>query len=133
MQGGAARVRSRARAVFLICKEKGQKANGVGFFRYRSCLMYKLKVVRKDEKKGSKVKIRWNAEDQQAFDLLKERLCSKLVLQVTNPDKPFVFRVDASWCAWGATLEHIVDEMRKPSIEDAGQEKPCRLLLCLEN
>ena len=61
-----------------------------------ACLQDKLKVSRADGKKGSKVKITWTPEDQTAFDEVRQRLCSKLVLQRVNPNKPFVLRVDAS-------------------------------------
>jgi hypothetical protein len=45
------------------------------------------------------------------------------VLQRVNPDKPFVLRTDASDFAVGATLEQLVDEARKPTIEDVKQGK----------
>ena len=47
-------------------------------------------------------------DDQKAFEEIKMVLCSKLILQRVNPDKPFVLRVDASRYAVGATLEQRV-------------------------
>ena len=46
-----------------------------------------------------------------------------LVLQRVNPDKPFLLRVDASRYAVGATLEHLVDEDRKPTPQDVLERK----------
>ena len=54
------------------------------------------KVSREEGKKGSKKKITWTAVDVEAFEKIKEKLVSGLLLQRVNPDKPFVLRVDAS-------------------------------------
>ena len=86
-------------------------------------LQDKLKVPREEGKKGSKKRISWTPEDQQAFQEIKKRLCSGLVLQRVNPDKPFVLRVDASGYAAGACLEQLLDEARKPTPEDVIQRK----------
>jgi hypothetical protein len=59
-------------------------------------LQDKLKVPRELGKKGSKQKVEFDAQDLEAFEELKRRLCSGLSLQRVNPDKPFVLRVDAS-------------------------------------
>ena len=95
------------------------------------CLQDKLKVSRADGKKGSKVRITWCEGDQQAFDEIKRRLCSQLVLQRVNPDKPFVVRVDASAYAVGASLEQLIDEDRSPTPEDvqAGRTVPVAFYL----
>ena len=69
-------------------------------------LQDKRKVPREERKKGSKKRISWTPEDQQAFQEIKKRVCSGLVLQRVNPDTPFVLRVDASGYAVGACLEH---------------------------
>ena len=81
-------------------------------------LQEKLKVPRAQGKKGSKVKITWEPEDIVAFEELKKVLCGKLLLQRVNPDKPFVLRTDASGYAVGAALEQLLDEDRKPTVED---------------
>ena len=81
-------------------------------------LQDKLKVPREIGKKGSKAKISWDAQDQECFEEIKKRLCSKLILQRVNPDRPFVLRTDASRFAVGATLEQLVDSDRKPTVED---------------
>jgi hypothetical protein len=86
-------------------------------------LQDKLKVPRSEGKKGSKKQITWEEEDQQAFDEIKARLCSRLALQRVNPDKPFVLRADASKYAVGATLEQLIDEDRMPTAEDVRRQK----------
>ena len=40
------------------------------------------------------------------------------MLQRVNPDRPFVLRVDASTYAVGASLEQLIDEDRRPTVED---------------
>jgi hypothetical protein len=96
-------------------------------------LQEKLKVPRHLGKKGSKVKISWDQEDQKAFDEIKKRLCSRLVLQRVNPDRPFVLRVDASGYAIGASLEQLEDEERMPSVEDVRARKTVPIAFCPEN
>jgi hypothetical protein len=86
-------------------------------------LQEKLKVPRHLGKKGSKVRISWDQDDQKAFEGIKKKLCSRLVLQRVNPDKPFVLRVDASGYAIGASLEQLQDEERMPSVEDVRARK----------
>ena len=86
-------------------------------------LQAKLSVPRDVGKKGSKVKITWTDEDQAAFEEIKRRLCSKLGLQRVNPDRPFVLRVDASTYAVGASLEQLVEEDRRPTVEDVMTKK----------
>ena len=65
----------------------------------------------------------WTTEDQTAFDEVRQRLCSKLVLQRVNPNKPFVLRVDASKYAVGATLEQLEGEDRMPTANDVKEKK----------
>ena len=86
-------------------------------------LQEKLKVPRQLGKKGSKAGITWTPQDQVIFEEIKRRLCSALELQRVNPDKPFMLRVDSSKYAVGATLEQLLDEKRKPTIEDVRQER----------
>jgi hypothetical protein len=88
-----------------------------------SRLQDKLKVPREEGKKGSKKKIFWEQEDTVAFEEIKARLCSQLVLQRVNPDKPFILRADASQYAIGATLEQLIDEDRFPTAEDVRNQK----------
>ena len=40
------------------------------------------------------------------------------MLQRVNPDRPFVLRVDACTYAVGASLEQLIDEDRRPTVED---------------
>jgi hypothetical protein len=93
------------------------------FAKVTAILQEKLKVPKDVGKKGSRVKITWTPEDQEAFDEVKRRLCSGLELQRVDPDRPFVLRVDASQFAVGATLEQGIDKSRKPTIEDVRSKK----------
>ena len=88
-------------------------------------LQDKLKVPRELGKKGSRHKLQFNEEDIQAFEEIKKRLCSKLILQRVNPDKPFILRVDASRYAVGATLEQKIGEDRNPTDQDVIDKKNC--------
>ena len=94
-----------------------------GYAEIVACLQDKLRVSKADGKKGSKMKISWDKDDQHAFEEIKRRLCSKLVLQRVNPDKPFVLRVDASTYAVGASLEQLIDDDRRPTVEDVIAKK----------
>ena len=60
-----------------------------------SILQVKMGVPRDVCKKESKVKITFDKEGLKAFEELKKRLCSVLILQRVNTDKTFVLRVDA--------------------------------------
>ena len=62
-------------------------------------------------------------KDIWAFNEIKKRLCSKLKLQIVNPDKPFVLRVDASQYAVGATLEQVLEGDEVPTVEHVMQKK----------
>ena len=75
-------------------------------------------MSRIDGKKCSNFKISWDSEDQFAFEDIKGRLCSNLILQRVNPDRPYVLRVDARTYAVGASLEQLVDDDRRPTVED---------------
>jgi len=88
-------------------------------------LQDKLKIPHSMGKKGSKHPVEWNEEEKEAFEEIKKRLCSSLVLQRVNPDKPFVLRVDASRYAVGGALEQLIDEDRKPTVQDVLDKKNC--------
>ena len=104
-----------------------------GYASVVSCLQDKLRVSKADGKKGSKLRISWTPQDQAAFDEIKRRLCSKLILQRVNPDRPFVIRVDASAYAVGATLEQLIDEDRLPTVEDVKEKRLYQLHFCRAN
>ena len=91
-----------------------------------SPLLEKLKVTRKDGKKGSKVAISWNSEDQAAFDEIKGKLVGQLALLHVNPDRPFILRTDACGYAVGAVLEQLRDSDAMPTAQDAleGRTQP---------
>ena len=57
--------------------------------------------------KGSKKKLTWTTEAEEAFDKLKERLWGQLGLFLVDQDKGFVLRTDASEYAVGAVLEQV--------------------------
>ena len=63
-----------------------------------------------DGRKGSKKKLAWTPEAEDAFNRLKERLLGQLGLFLVDPDKGFVLRTDASDYAVGAVLEHVRDD-----------------------
>ena len=86
-------------------------------------LQEKLKVPCEEGKKGSRVKISWTDADQKAFDEIKARLLSNLLLQRVDPNKQFVLRVGASKYAVGATLEQLIGEDRMPTPEDVKAQK----------
>ena len=69
-----------------------------------------LQVGKFDGRKGSKKKLAWTPEAEDAFSRLKERLLGQLGLFLVDPDKRFVLRTDASDYAVGAVLEQIRDD-----------------------
>ena len=76
-----------------------------------SRLLHKmLQVGNFDRRKGSKKKLAWTPEAEDAFSRLKERLLVQLGLFLVDPDKGFVLRTDASDYAVGAVLEQVQDD-----------------------
>ena len=69
-----------------------------------------LQLGKFDGRKGSKKKLAWTPEAEDAFSRLKERLPGQLGLFLVDPDKGFVLRTDASDYAVGAVLEQIRDD-----------------------
>ena len=69
-----------------------------------------LQVGKFDGRKGSKEKLAWTTEAEEAFEMLKRALLGKLRLFLINRDKAFVFRTDASDYAVGAVLEQVRDD-----------------------
>ena len=69
-----------------------------------------LQVGKFDGRKGSKKKLAWTPEAEDAFSRLKERLLGQLGLLLVDPDKGFVLRTDASDYAVGAVLEQVRDD-----------------------
>jgi hypothetical protein len=53
---------------------------------------------------GGKAKFAWGRSQQQAFDDLKQRLCSTLVLSLPDLQQPFEIETDASDYAVGTVL-----------------------------
>ena len=69
-----------------------------------------LQVGKFDGRKGSKKKLVWTPEAEDAFSRLKERLLGQLGQFLVDPDKGFVLRTDASDYAVGAVLEQVRDD-----------------------
>ena len=67
-----------------------------------SPMQEKLKVDKGQGRKGSTVKIKWDAENMKSFDDTRAALCRGPTLQTVRVDQPFVLRVDASGRAIGA-------------------------------
>ena len=70
-------------------------------------------------KAGSKVRVKWTDECEEAFHHLKASLCQVATLQVPRFDRPFYIRTDASKYAIGAVLEQVD--------EDTGEHYPLAL------
>ena len=69
-----------------------------------------LQVGKFDGRKGSKKKLTWTPEAEDAFSRLKEQLLGQLGLFLVDPEKGFVLRTDASDYAVGAVLEQVRDD-----------------------
>ena len=69
-----------------------------------------LQVGKFDGRKGSKKKLAWTPEAEDAFSRLNERLLGQLGLFLVDPDKGFVLRTDALDYAVGAVLEQVRDD-----------------------
>ena len=69
-----------------------------------------LQVWKFDGRKGSKKKLAWTTEAEEAFETLKRTLLGKLGLFLMTRDKGFLLRTDASDCAVGADLEHVRED-----------------------
>ena len=69
-----------------------------------------LQVGKFDGVKGSKKKLAWTPEAEDAFSRLKERPLGQLGLFLVDLDKGFVLRTEASDYAVGAVLEQVRDD-----------------------
>ena len=69
-----------------------------------------LQVGKFDGRKGSKKKLAWTPEAEDAFSRLKERLLGQLGLFLVDPDMGLVLRTDASDYLVGAVLEQVRDD-----------------------
>jgi len=56
---------------------------------------------------------RWGAEEQSAFDALKERITTALILALPNNSRPFWIKVDSSDFATGTVLSQQSPEDNK--------------------
>ena len=66
-----------------------------------------LQLGKFDGRKGSKKKLAWTTEAEEAFDKWRERLLGQLGLFLVDPDKGFVLCTDTSDYAVGAVLEQV--------------------------
>ena len=66
-----------------------------------------LQVGKFDGRKGSKKKVAWTTEAEEAFDKLKERPLGQLGLFLVDPEKGFVLLTDAPDSAVGAVFEEV--------------------------
>ena len=69
-----------------------------------------LQVQKFDGRKGSKKKLAWTTEADEAFETLKRTFLGELGLFLISPDKGFVLCTDASDYAVGAVLEQIQED-----------------------
>jgi transposase InsO family protein len=63
---------------------------------------------------GKGVKFEWRAEQQQAFETLKEKLTTAPVLAMPSNEEPYVLDTDASDIGLGAVLSQIQDGEERP-------------------
>ena len=75
------------------------------YAEYAGPLTSKLQLNRVDGKKGSRMVLKWQNKEIEAFEALKTLLAQRLELFWVNPDQPFVLKTDASGKAVGAVLE----------------------------
>ena len=97
------------------------------YAEFASPLSDKLKVGREEGKRGSQKKLEYTPEEEKCFETLKKLLVSGLEVQIPDPDRPFIVRVDASRYAVGAVLEQMpINCSDPPSVEAAleGRTRP---------
>jgi hypothetical protein len=89
-----------------------------------------LKVDKEAGRKGSKVPVQLGTEQLQAFADIKKALLRRLKIQVVNPDRPYVLRVDASGKSVGAVLEQHPSAACRPTLENSkpGMTVPLALM-----
>ena len=75
------------------------------YAKYAVPLTELLKVGREAGRAGSKVRVQWSYECDEAFVQLKAALCEVATLHVPKFDSPFYIRTDASKYVVGAVLE----------------------------
>ena len=75
------------------------------YAKYTAPLTELLKVGREAGRAGSKVRVQWTSECDEAFVQLKAALCKVATLHVRELDRPFYIRTDASKYAVGPVLE----------------------------
>jgi hypothetical protein len=66
------------------------------------------RLTRKDQE------FKWGHQQQEAFQSMRDRLCTASVLAYPNFSQPFILSTDASKMALGATLSQAQDGLEKP-------------------
>ena len=61
-------------------------------------------------KRQREYRVRWTPEMHQVFEAIKQGMQEEVVLDIANPHKPYVIRMDASKYAVGAVLEQEYDQ-----------------------
>lgn len=96
-----------------VCKNVHDVRSFCGFVGYyRKFIKNFSKIVtplsnltKTSSKETGKVPIfKWTKQEQEAFDTIKQKICSAPVLALPNPNLPYVLTTDASGYAIGATL-----------------------------
>ena len=73
-----------------------------------------LHLKKAEAKAGCKKKIVWTSETAKCFEELKNKLLSRLQLNLMDPDKDFTIRTDASGYAVGCVVEQDIGGELKP-------------------
>ena len=80
-----------------------------GYAEVAAPLMEKLKLNKRNGRRGSTLVIKWSEEDKQAFEAVRAKLAEILILFQADPDNPFRLRCHACDEAFGAELAQLVN------------------------
>ena len=64
------------------------------------------------------MKFVWEQDEIQAFKSVKKASFAELSLQIVDPTKPFILRMDSSWYVVGAVLEQTARTSEMPTVQD---------------
>ena len=95
------------------CKTDVQSFLGMVNF-YRRFIMNCARISRPLTQLTGNTPFTWDNKTQEAFELLKQALCTAPVLRTFDPHLPIVVTTDASGFAIGAVLEQDEDGFRRP-------------------
>jgi hypothetical protein len=94
-----------------------------GYYR-RFLENYSKKALPLTELTKDEVEWHWGTKEQEAFDMLKEELCTAPVLQLANPKLPYVIHCDASGFAVGGCLMQDQGQGLQPVSYISAKMKP---------